>query len=269
MTTSEMNLPASLHYITFPSLHDEPLTIAARLRVPQREGKLPAVILLHGSAGASAREGGYADVLNQAGFMTLEPDQWAARGVGGGAAGRPKTVTETLPDLYGAREFLLKHPKIDADRIGVAGFSFGGVAAMLAATRAHNDRFLRGGAFRAIMPVYPSTWLFNRVPGFEFGDLVDAPVMLVTGALDQYDNDPEVATKLVKGLSEADRAKVCTEVMADAHHGFDMPGVDVEVSDPFGNQGKGGRVIMRHNPEATAKSHLLAAAFFSSTMRPR
>ncbi|MFZ2469364.1 MAG: dienelactone hydrolase family protein [Parvibaculum sedimenti] len=269
MTTSEMNLPASLHYVSFPSLHDTPLTIAARMRVPQHEGKLPAVVLLHGSAGPSAREGGYADMLNMAGFATLEPDQWAARGIVGGAEGRPKSVTETLPDLYGARAFLAKHPKIDADRIGVAGFSFGGVAAMLAACHAHNDKFLPGGAFRAIMPTYPSTWLFNRVPGFEFGDLVDAPVMLVTGALDQYDNDAQVSAKLVEGLRPADRKKVCIEVMADAHHGFDMPGVDVEVNDPFGNQGKGGSVIMRHNPEATAKAHLLTAAFFASTMRPR
>lgn len=269
MTTSEMNLSASLHYVGFPSLHETPLTIAARLRVPLRDGKLPAVILLHGSAGPSTREGGYADVLNAAGFVTLEPDQWAARGLGGGAEGRPKTVTETLPDLYGARAFLAGHPKVDPSRIGVLGFSFGGIAAMLAATRAQNDRFLPGAAFAALMPVYPSTWIFNHVSGFEFGDLVDAPVMLVTGELDQYDNDPKVSAKLVDGLSDEDRAKVSIEVMSNAHHGFDMPGVDVEVNDPFGNQGKGGRVIMRHNPEATAKAHLLAAAFFSETMRRR
>ena len=268
MTTSDMNLPARLHYVAFPSLHETPLNIAARLRVPAGGGeKRPAVILLHGSAGPSGREGGYADVLNEAGFVTLEPDQWSARGLGGGAEGRPKTVTETLPDLYGARAFLARHPKVDAARIGVAGFSFGGVTAMLAATHAHNDAFLPGGAFRAIMPVYPSTWVFNHVPGFEFGDLVDAPVLLVTGALDQYDNDPDVSRKLVAGLSDTDRAKIRIRVMENAHHGFDMPGVDVEVVDPFGNQGKGGRVIMRHNPQATGAAHLEAVAFFIEAMK--
>ena len=67
----------TLHYVTFPSLHSAPLSIAARLRVPQDgSDRHPAVILLHGSAGPSGREGGYADVLNAAGFVTLEPDQW-------------------------------------------------------------------------------------------------------------------------------------------------------------------------------------------------
>jgi dienelactone hydrolase len=257
-----------LHYVTFTSLHEEPLRIAARLGLPQdTNDKHPAVVLLHGSAGPSLREGGYADALNAAGFVTLEPDQWSARGLVGGATGRPRTVIETLPDLYGARAFLAAHRAVDAARIGVGGFSFGGVAAMLAATHKHNDRFLDRDHFRAFMPVYPATWTYNRVSDFEFGDLVDAPMLLITGALDQYDNDPEISAKLVAGLMPVDRSRIRIEVMANSHHGFDMPGIDVEVSDPFGNQGKGGKVIMRYNAEATAKAHRLAVAFFSSALK--
>jgi dienelactone hydrolase len=261
-------MDVALHYVVFPSLHDQPLTLSARLRVPQDSvEKHPAVILLHGSAGPSLREGGYADVLNAAGFVTLEPDQWSARGLAGGASGRPRTVTETLPDVYGARAFLASHPAVDATRIGLAGFSFGGVATMLSATHKHNDRFLKGDHFRAFMPVYPATWTYNRVPDFEFGDLVDAPLLLITGALDQYDDDPEISAKLVAGLNDKDRGKIRLKVMAGSHHGFDMPGVDMEVSDPFGNQGKGGTVIMRYNPQATSLAHKLAVDFFSSALK--
>ncbi|MES1989638.1 MAG: dienelactone hydrolase family protein [Pseudomonadota bacterium] len=263
MTTDEMKLPASLHYVAFPSLHEKPLTIAGRLRVPFGAGRKPAVLILHGSAGPSAREGGYADVLNAAGFVTLELDQWAARGLKGGAEGRPKTMAETVPDVYGARAFLAAHPAVDVSRIGVMGFSFGGVASMLSATHRHNDPFLPDGHFKAYMPFYPAAWTYNKIPGFEFGDLVDAPVLIVTGALDQYDNDRHVTEKLVAELSAKDAAKISLKVMEDAHHCFDMPGVDVVVVDPFANQGKGGEVIMRCNEKAMADAHGLAVKFFS------
>jgi uncharacterized protein len=256
----------SLHYVTFPSLHGAPLTIAARLRVPDGDGPFPAIVLLHGSAGPSEREGGYAAVLNAAGFVTLEPDQWAARGLAGGAYGRPRTIHETLPDLYGAHAFLAAHPKVDPTRIGVAGFSFGAVAAMLAATKAQNGKFLPGSQFAALMPVYPICHLYNRAPGFEFGDLVDAPVLIVTGALDAYDNDPEAGPKLRAALNPTDAAKVRCEVMANSHHAFDMPGPARQVEDPGGNRGAGGLVIMAHNPDATRRAHELAVAFFLDSM---
>ena len=257
----------SLHYVCFPSLHDTPLAIGARLRLPRAAShKHPAILILHGSAGPSLREGGYADVLNEAGFVTLESDQWAARGLRGGADGRPKTVLETLPDVLGARAFLAAHPAVDPKRIGVIGFSFGGVAAMLAATRAQSEKFLTDGSFAALMPFYPVCWTYNRVPGFEFRDLVDAPIHLVTAALDQYDNDPEAGPKLVAGLPAQDRGVVRTTVIPQAHHGFDMPGADMEVQDPFGNQGKGGPLTMRYNADATAQSHRLAVEFFTRAM---
>ena len=256
----------TLHYVAFPSLHAPPLTIAARLRVPEIESPRPAVILLHGSAGPSEREGGYADPLNAAGFVTLELDQWSPRGLAGGAEGRPRTVQETLPDLYGARAWLAAHPRVDAARIGVMGFSFGGVAAMLAATRRTNDAFIGDDHFAAIMPLYPICHLYNRVRGFEFGDLVDAPMLIVTGALDGYDNDPKAGETLVASLAEADRAHVRTEVMPDAHHGFDMPGPSREVQDPAGNRGQGGPLIMAYNAEAAGRSHALAVSFFSEAI---
>jgi dienelactone hydrolase len=228
--------------------------------------KSPAVIILHGSAGPSTREEGYALALHAAGFVTLEPDQWAARGMSGGSEGRPKTIVETLPDLYGARAFLAARSDVDASRIGVMGFSFGGVASMLAATRAHNERFLGKEHFAAFLPFYPACWTYNVVPGHEFKDLVDAPLLLATAALDQYDDDVEAGPNLAASLAPEDRAHIRTHVFAATHHCFDMPGVDVVVSDPFCHRGKGGQVVMRHHPEAMAAAHRLAVEFFSAVL---
>lgn len=262
MTSSDMQMAASLQYVAFKSLHDVPLTVAARMSVPTGAGKKPAVIILHGSAGPSAREIGYAEKLNAAGIAALVPDLWSARGIGGGAEGRPKTIVETLPDVYGARAYLASRPDIDAERIGVMGFSFGGIASMLAATRAQNSKFLKEGHFKAMMPVYPVAYTYNKVPGFEFGDLVDAPVMLVTGAADQYDDDAEAAPKLVASLDAKDAAKITVKVMADAHHCFDMPGADVVVSDPASHRGAGGEVTMKWNEAAMLEAHEIAVGFF-------
>jgi dienelactone hydrolase len=257
----------SLHYVTFPTLHEEPLSIAARLSLPDRSERHPAVLILHGSAGPSGREGGYAKALNAAGFATLEPDQWSPRGLKGGADGRPKTITETLPDVYGAKRFLAGHPAIDESRVGLMGFSFGGIASMLAATHAHNDRFSPGAPFAAYMPCYPVCWLYGTSKDLEFGNLVDAPLFILTAALDQYDNDPKAGAKLVATLSERDRRHVKTQAMADCHHGFDMPGADFLAHDPGGHRGKGGSVIMRYNPLQTTEAHRLAVAFFSEAMK--
>jgi dienelactone hydrolase len=252
-------------YVAFASLHTQPLTIAARLSLPAAGGaKAPAIVIVHGSAGPSTREAGYAAVLREAGFATLEPDQWAPRGLSGGDKGRPKSFIETLPDVFGARAYLASRPEVDPARIGLLGFSFGGVATMLSATRAHSARF--GAHFAAHMPVYPACWTYNTLPGQEFGDLVDAPLLLVTGALDEYDDDADAGPKLAASLAPRDRAQMRTHVFPDAHHGFDMPGADVVVPDPFCHRGKGGHVVMRYNPEAAAASHRLSVSFFREAM---
>ena len=259
---------SSFHYVSFPTLHQTPLSVAARLQVPSASAtKHPAVLILHGSAGPSGREGGYAKALGEAGLVTLEPDQWSPRGLAGGAGGRPRTVIETLADVYGARKFLAAHPAVDPTRIGVMGFSFGGVASMLAATRAHNDRFLPNGSFAAYMPCYPICWLYGTLKDHAFENLVDAPVFILTAALDQYDNDPEAGAKLVAKLSAKDRQHVRTRAMANCHHGFDMPGVDLLAHDPSSNRGAGGTAIMRYNPSAAVEAHKLAVAFFSEAMK--
>jgi dienelactone hydrolase len=255
----------SRSFVAFPSLHPQPLTIAARLMAPATDkDRLPAVILLHGSAGPSLREAGYAEALHAAGIVTLEPDQWAPRGLAGGSDGRPKSFAETLPDIAGARAYLASRPDVDPDRIGLAGFSFGGVATMLLAARAQAERV--GVTFAAYMAVYPAVWTYNKVPGQDFRDLVDAPLLLLTGELDEYDDDPIAGERLAGTLSPQDRAHLRTHVFPGAHHCFDVPGVDVVRADPFSHRGHGGTVVMRHDPQAMAEAHRLAAAFFTEVL---
>lgn len=263
-----------LHYVSFPSLHAAPLTLAARLGVPAGDGPHPAVIVLHGADGPSGREGGHAAALNGAGFVTLEPDLASPRGMnGGGADGRPLSVHQTLPDLFGARRFLADRAEVDAGRIGVLGFALGGAAALLAATRAIDQSFPGDGpfpgdgGFAAFLAFYPLCHRVNRAAGFEFADLVAAPILIATAALDGYDDDPNAGPALARSLPALDRMKVRTAVFHGVHHGFDRPGPDGRIEDPAAHRGDGGLVTTKFDPEAAGRAHGLAVQFFSEMRR--
>lgn len=124
-----------IYYVAFQSLNSEnPLTVAAQFRLPWRKGKIPAVVIVHDTEGVNGTGNYYAKTLNNNGIATLEIDMRTPRGLMGLVAGRPKSVPETLPDAYGAFKYLSSRSEIDAQRIGIMGFSFSGVVSMLTAT---------------------------------------------------------------------------------------------------------------------------------------
>jgi dienelactone hydrolase len=258
-------------YVAFPSLHASPLAIAARLSCPEGAGPHPAVIILHGAVGPSGREEGYAEALNAAGFLTLEPDLRSARGLGASAG---PSVHQSLPDLFGARRFLVDRPEVDASRVGVLGFGAGGAAALLAATRTIDQCFSGEGAFpedgcfAGFLAFYPVCHRFNRAPGFEFADLVAAPILIATAALDGYDDDPGAGPALVKSLPALDRMKVRTAVFHGVQHGFDVPGPRRQLEDSEAHRGGGGLVTMEFDEEAAVRAHGLAVQIFGE-MRGR
>lgn len=64
---------ARVSYVAFPTLHGVPLTVAGRLMVPRRaQGKVPAVLIVHGSAGLDSRGPLMAEALIRAGIATLK-----------------------------------------------------------------------------------------------------------------------------------------------------------------------------------------------------
>jgi dienelactone hydrolase len=117
----------------------KPAVLAGELRIP-RPGteKFPAVILIHGSGGIGAGHARWVDELNSAGVATLLVDSFSGRGI-------VNTVTDQsqldslamMIDAYRALASLSQHPRIDAGRIAVMGFSKGAVAAVYSS----NERF--------------------------------------------------------------------------------------------------------------------------------
>lgn len=232
-----------ISYIQFPSFNidepDNPLAVGGQLRVPANGGEaMPAVVILHGSAGVDSRGALYARALNNAGVVTLEIDMWGARGITS-AAERPQLPTITLPDAFAALEYLANTSGIDAQRIGVLGFSWGGVMSLLAANQSYTDLLGNGRPFAAHVAHYPVCWAYNiGLPGIEFGadalGLTGVPVLMQVGSLDDYDEGGAPCQNLAAPFPE-----VSVKVYPNAHHAWDRLQPPLLVHDPFSHFGEG------------------------------
>lgn len=231
------------------------LTLKGKLRVPtdcrERRGRsgLPAVLILHGSAGVDARGDFHAEALNAAGIATLEIDMWEARGVGSGAS-RPALPALTYADAFTALRFLSARSDIDPARIGVLGFSWGAVISMASATQ--NVATAVGGnlRFKAHAANYPICYAYNNpaIPNSGFGTpgsnpLTGAPILVQVGSQDDYDRanssaDGSARCIALKASLPAGEQAVMNVVRQDgAYHGWDRLMVPIKVNDPFGHLG--------------------------------
>jgi dienelactone hydrolase len=262
-------LSAKLSFVAIPVRHgDRNWNLGAVLRIPYGHSeKVPAVIVVHGSGGVDSRGGHYVQMLNQAGIATLEIDLWAARGVRSPAE-RPRSVVETLPDAFAALDFLAKNENIRPDKIGIMGFSWGGVVSMLTADKKYQEQFAvsPNQSFAAHAPFYPVCWVYNVAPGYEFGNLTSAPVLIQAGLADTYD-EPETCSKLVDALAPHDKAHVRLIMYENATHAWERREPDAVAGDPYSHLGKGGDVPLRYNATATEASTNAVIEFFNNNLR--
>ncbi len=244
---------------TSPNIATSPpslLTIKGKLSLPQQREhhqgcvaangkKIPAVVILHGSAGVDSRGDFYETALNAAGIATLQIDMWEARGVGG-AVGRPAAPILTLPDAFSALAFLAARPDIDPARIGVLGFSWGGVNSLASAERLYTASFGGGRQFKAHVAHYPVCYAANAairgLPpaaqlGTQFLNLTGAPVLVQVGSLDGYDNGAARCRALAQAVNPTHANAVEVVEYPGAQHAFDRLMVPIVVNDPFGNEG--------------------------------
>jgi len=209
-------------------------------------GKMPAVIMLHGTSGVRYSGVYYAAALNRAGIVTLEIGQWGGRGLPGGTSSRPKRLT------------------------GLMGNSMGEIETLLMMTRRNGNAVLGQDVHvKAAIAFYAACWLYNHVPDAEFADLVDAPIRIFAGIEDDYDGDPDVCNALVRDLAPVDAARVSVRVFLGATHLFDSSEGARQYDDPGSHRRQGGTVRVQPNPDARENARDDHVRFFSKALSRR
>jgi dienelactone hydrolase len=194
-----------------------PIEVPGQLFLPPGTGKVPAMIVHHGSGGVrEARELRYARELVGMGVAALVIDSFTPRGI-------KTTVTdqevvsarEMAHDAFAALAALSAHSRIDPARIGIVGFSKGGTVAVDTA----HERAAVGSAagprrFALHVAFYPSCAYHPSRPRVS-----KAPIYMLVGGADTYAGVApctEYAAKL-----KAAGAAIELRVYPDAPHGFD------------------------------------------------
>lgn len=198
--------------------------VPARLYMPKVTGsRVPAMVILHGIGGLYTRDGKrrayweYAEMLAENGVAALVVDTHGARGVGvsNQLGSTEVSVYSFAADAFAAADLLRTHPQIDASKIGIMGFSKGGMTTLLATDRRFADALSRDKSqFGLHVAVYPGCQNFpeNLQP-------TRAPVKFLLGEKDNYTG--------ISGCYEID-AKLraagtpsSIEVLKGAYHGWD------------------------------------------------
>jgi dienelactone hydrolase len=196
-----------------------PATLGGELRIAQGSGRLPVVVLMHGSGGVGPNVDFWANELNGIGISTFVIDGFTGRGLVAVNTDQARLGRlNFILDIYRSLDILAKHPRVDPGRIVLMGFSRGGQAALYASLeRFHRTWNKSGVEFAAYIPFYPdcaTTFIADT-------EVAQRPIRIFQGTPDDY-NPVAKCRSYVERLREAGRDVQLTEY-PNAQHGFDNP----------------------------------------------
>jgi len=193
--------------------------LAVELRIPQvQKAKFPAVVLIHGSGGLGSNIDMWVHELNKAGIATLIVDTFSGRGIT--STVQDQTLLHSLAmmvDSYRALDMLSKHPRIDASKISIIGFSKGAVASIFSSTTRFKELYGSSAKFASHIGLYtPCNTRF-------IGDsaVTGAPMRLFHGTADDYVNVVPCRAYVQELKSKG--VDISLTEFPDTQHGYDSP----------------------------------------------
>ena len=186
------------------------------LTKPAGPGPFPAIVHLHGCGGlpddvkTGAANHLWAERLAAWGYAVLVVDSFTTRGINNTCSGEP---VQRVADAYGALAWLTRRPFVDANRIGVIGFSAGGIATLSIAEARDFELFENEGeyAFKAAVAFYPACVSDNRMK---------IPTLILIGELDDW-SPASACRAAVARRTGGNPVKLI--VYPGAYHSFDTP----------------------------------------------
>ena len=200
-----------------------PRTVHGDLKMPEGEGSVRgAVILSHGSGGTGSRQRRLGEILVDRGFAVFELDHFAPREIGSTVRDQLRVTAQgMMGDVIAAQRLLQTHPRIDPEKIGVIGWSKGGIVALISAV----DRF---SAYAGRPAPLAFAVAFYPFCGYDLsGESLASPLLILIGDEDNW-------TPAGPCVREAERLQAAGEpveikVYRGAKHGFDSRIFDVEI----------------------------------------
>lgn len=186
----------------------ETVGLCTELHLPRGSpGPWPGVVILDGLGGPKdRRERRYGRTLSEHGYASLVIDSFTTRNVGAhGDVVRAIRVSEAmmLSDAFTGLRYLAGRPDVDPERIGVIGFSYGGMITVLAAYEQLARTFMPDGTrFRTHVSYYGCS-----VPRLDDPATTGAPVTHLLGEWDRnvsIERVGKIADDLRRGGSESE-----------------------------------------------------------------
>jgi dienelactone hydrolase len=227
--TKQMAVRTELHSIPSLTLSDEqflnadaggkPVVVSGQLRIAQGSGRLAVVVMIHGSGGMGPNIDLWTREFNEMGLSTFALDGFTGRGLTSvntdqALLGRLNMIL----DAYRVLDILARHPRVDASRIALMGFSRGGQAALFASLKRFHRSWNKSGIeFAAYIPLYPDCMTTYQSDT----EVADRPIRIFHGTPDDY-NPVARCKPYVERLRSAGGDVQLTE-FPNASHAFDNP----------------------------------------------
>lgn len=228
-TSPATDIPARQEVLTFTSLtlsDQQFLTgdkggtevlLGGVLSLPPGKGKVPVVILQHGSGGVGANITYWQRQFNQVGIATFAVDGFSGRGITSTASDQAQLGRlNFVLDDYRAGALLARHARIDPGKILLMGFSRGGQASLYAALERFDRRWKsQDFQFAGYLSFYPDCSITFR----EQNQVVAKPLRVYHGLADNY--DPYSRCEGYFATLKQQGADLGVHTYPHAEHGFD------------------------------------------------